>query len=125
MSQIPEELILPTFSVRLVGRLVVFVGRPGLDIGDDDWLRYVEWLKELQRSSQIVNRELNTNALRLAVLLSDPKLVVVVRILSWFIKSARAFRAHELEEALAYLEETDVARVRTTIRELGGFVHTS
>jgi len=35
----------------------------------------------------------------------------------------QAFKAHELEQALAFLGESDLVRVRTTIRELGGVVH--
>ena len=38
-------------------------------------------------------------------------------------RGAEAFKAHELEKALQYLGETDVARVRATIREHGGAVY--
>jgi hypothetical protein len=135
----PEELSLPTFSARLVGRLIVFVCRAGLDIADDDWRKYIDWLKALQQVSpelkiltapggrapssaqrSLINRELDTDAMRLAVLLSDPKLVAVVRVTSWFMRSAEPFRADELEKALAYLGEGDVDRVTRVIRELGG-----
>jgi len=137
-----EELVLPTFSARLVNQVVVFVNRPNLDIGDDDWRAYVQWLKDLQArlpafgvltaadgrapsaaQRSWLSRELVTDRIKVAVLLSDPKLVVIVKITSWFMKGAEAFKAHELEEALAYLGETDLARVRATIRELGGVVY--
>jgi hypothetical protein len=137
-----EELVLPTFSCRLLGRLVVFVCKPGCDIADADWNQYLQWLQTLQRdvpdlavltaaggrapsSAQraLLNRELKADRIRLAVLLSDPKLVAIVRVTSWFMKGAEPFRAHEIEKALAYLGEGDPARVRTVIRELGGVVH--
>ncbi len=140
-TTIPGELILPTFSARVLDRLVVFVCRPGLDIADDDWSRYVDWLKALQQESPELgiltaaggrapsaaqrarlNRELKTDGIRLAVLLADWKLVAVVRVSSWFMKGAEPFHAHELDKALAYLGEGDSAKVRTTIRELGGVV---
>jgi hypothetical protein len=139
---VPDELILTTFSCRQLGRLVVFVCRPGFDIADDDWSAYIEWMKGLQRESPDLavltaaggraptsaqraqlNRELRVDRIRLAVLLLDPKLVVIVRVTSWFMKGAEPFRAHEIEKALAYLGEGDPARVRTAIRELGGVVH--
>lgn len=143
VASVPDELLLSTFSTRVLnGRLVVFVCKPGLDIGDSDWALYLDWLKALQRVSpdlgivtaaggrapssaqrSLLNRELQTDRIRLAVLLSDPRLIPIVRVSSWFMKGATPFRAHELEKALAFLGETDVARVRTTIRELGGVVH--
>lgn len=138
----PEELVLPTFSARLVNQIVVFVCQPNMDLGDDDWRTYVQWLKELQRSlpsfgiltaaggrapssaqRSLLSRELETERIKVAVLLTDPKLVVIVKITSWFMKGAEAFKAHELEKALAYLGEKDVVRIRATIRELGGIVH--
>ena len=144
MPGIPEELVLPTFSARLLNRLVVFVCRPGVDIGDADWETYIQWLKALQAevpdlnvltaaggrapsSAQrsLLSRELKADRIRLAVLLVDPKLVVIVRVVSWFMKGAQAFRAHELDKALDYLGEKDIARVRTAIRELGGVVYTN
>jgi hypothetical protein len=137
----PNELILPTLSARLLGRLVVFVNQPGLPIADADWRSYLDWLNAIQQSvsdvgvitapggsapssaqRSLLNRELRTDHIKVAVLLSDPKLVAIVRVTSWFMKSVEAFKAHELEKALAYLGETDVARVRNTIRELGGTV---
>lgn len=139
---LPEELILGTFSARLLNRLVVFVNKPGVDIADDEWERYVQWLKALQHESlslgiltapdgrapssaqrALLSRELRTDRIKVAVLLSDPKLVVIVRVTSWFMKGVQAFKAHELEQALVFLGESDVVRVRATIRELGGVVH--
>jgi hypothetical protein len=139
---VPDELNLETFSARLLNRLVVFVCKPGLDIADDDWAQYVTWLKAIQAETanlgiltaaggrapssaqrSLLSRELQTDRIKVAVLLSDPKLVVIVKITSWFMRGAEAFKAHELEKALLYLGETDVVRVRTTIRELGGVVH--
>lgn len=144
MAGIPEELLLGSFSARRLGRLVVFVCAPGQDIDDQDWQKYVAWLKALQRETpelsvltaaggrapssaqrSLLSRELDAERIRLAVLLSDPKLVVIVKVSSWFMKSAAPFKAHELEKALAYLGETDVARVRTAIRELGGTVYSA
>lgn len=141
---LPEELILRTFSARLVKRLVVFVNATGLDIADDDWETYVRWLKALQHESLslgiltaphgrapsaaqrgLLNRELRADRIKVAVLLSDPKLLVVVRVTSWFMKGVKAFGADEVDEALAYLGEGDAARVRSTIRELGGVVHSA
>ncbi|MDF3068701.1 MAG: hypothetical protein K0R38_4302 [Polyangiaceae bacterium] len=118
------------------------MNRPGLDIADDDWRAYVQWLKDVQQripdigiltaaggraptSAQrsLVSRELNTDAIRMAILLSDPALLVIVRVTSWFMKGTAAFKAHEIDAALAFLGERDGgARVRTTIRELGGVV---
>lgn len=74
-----------------------------------------------QRS--LLSRELQTEHIKVAVLLTDPKLVVIVKITSWFMKGAEAFKAHELEKALAYLGESDHAGVRAAIRELGGVIH--
>lgn len=144
MAAIPEELRLGSFSARLLGRLVVFVCTPGRDIDDQDWQTYVAWLKALQRNTpelgvltaadgrapssaqrSLLSRELDADRIRLAVLLSDPKLVVIVKVSSWFMKGAEPFKAHELDKALTYLGETDIARVRTTIRELGGTVHSA
>jgi hypothetical protein len=141
LGSVAEELLLPTLSARVLDRLVVLVGKPGMAFADDDWSRYVQWLKQLQQQSprlcvltvaagrppsaaqrSLVNRELKTDEVRLAVLLSDSKLVAIVKVVSWFLKSAEPFRAHEIEKALAYLGEGDPARVRTTIRELGGVV---
>lgn len=141
MAAFPSELILPTFSARLLGRLVVFVNRPGLEIADPDWRRYLDWLKAIQAETpdlavitaaggrapssaqrSLLNSEVRTDRIRIAVLLDDPKLVVIVKVTSWFMKSAEPFKAHELEKALAYLGETNVALVKTTIRELGGSV---
>lgn len=121
---------------------MVFVCKPGLDIDDDDWAQYVDWLKALQKRSpdigiltaaggrapsaaqrSMLNRELQTDHIRLAVLLSNPALIPIVRVTSWFLKGAAPFGAHEVEKALAYLGETDVAGVRMAIRELGGFVY--
>lgn len=139
VTRVSDELILPTFAVRLLDRLIVWVGRPGVHITDVDWNRYIEWIQALllkapelsvlvtsgtppptsaQRS--LFNREIKFESVRIAVLISDPKLVAVVRVMSWFMKSAEPFRSHELQKALAHLGESDVARVRTTIRELGG-----
>jgi hypothetical protein len=139
---VPDELLLSTFSARLLNRLVVFVCKPGCEIGDDDWMQYVMWLKALQEETlnlailtapdgrapssaqrSLLSRELRTDRIKVAVLLSDPKLVVIVKITSWFMRGAEAFKAHELEKALRYLGETDLVRVRATIRELGGVVH--
>jgi hypothetical protein len=138
----PDQLVLGSFSARLLGRLVVFVCAPGRDIDDKDWGEYVQWLKQLQRDKtelriltaaggrapssaqrSLLNRELDTQQIRLAVLLTDPKLVVIVKVSSWFMKGAEPFKAHELDKALTYLGETDSARVRNAIRELGGTVH--
>lgn len=122
----------------------MFVNRPGFDIADDDWRVYVQWLKDLQKevrelgiltaaggrapsSAQrsLVSRELDTDAIRMAILLSDPKLLAIVRVTSWFMKGTAAFKAHEIDAALAFLGEREGgARVRTTIRELGGVVFT-
>jgi hypothetical protein len=140
--KVPDELLLTTFSARLLNRLVVFVCKPGVDIADDDWEQYVMWLKDLQREAlnlgiltaaggrapssaqrSLLSRELRTDRIKVAVLLTDPKLVVIVKITSWFMRGAEAFKAHELEKALSYLGEPDVVRVRATIRELGGVVH--
>jgi hypothetical protein len=143
VAPIPDELRLSTFSARVLwGKLVVFVCKPGLNIGDQDWAVYVDWLKALQQASpelgiltaaggrapssaqrSMLNRELKTERIRLAVLLSDPRLVPIVKVSSWFMRGAAPFRAHELDKALAYLGESDVARVRIAIRELGGVVH--
>ena len=140
MALAPNDLVLPTISARaLDGRLVVFVCRPGFDIGDDDWARYVGWLKALQQNSPnlgiltapggraptsaqrgLLNRELNVDRIRVAVMLSDSALLPIVRVSSWFMKGVKPFGANDFEKALAYLGETDVARVRTAIRELGG-----
>jgi hypothetical protein len=137
----PNQLDLPTLAVRLLDRLIVFVCKPGLDIADDDWNQYIAWVKAIQADKpqlniltapggrapssaqrSLLNRELDTDNLRLAVMLSDPKLVVVVKVSSWFMRSAEPFRAHELEKALAYLGETNIAGVRVAIRELGGAI---
>jgi hypothetical protein len=142
MASVPDELILSTFSARRLDRLIVFVNHRGREVADDDWNQYIQWLKALQAltpelsiltapdgrapsSTQraLLNRELVTDNVRLAVLLSDPKLVAIVRVSSWFMKGAEPFRAHELEKALAYLGQGDPARVRATIRELGGVVY--
>lgn len=145
MAGFPLELVLPTFSTRLLGSLVVFVNRPGLEIADDDWRTYVHWLKDVQSvtpdlgiltaaggrapsSAQrsLLSRELKTDRIRVAVLLSDPKLLVIVRVTSWLMKGTAAFKAHEVDKALEFLGERESsARVRTTIRELGGVVFTS
>ncbi len=144
MDGIPDQLTLRSFSARLLGRLVVFVCTPGCDIDDRDWAEYVQWLKLLQRektelkvltaaggrapsSAQrgLLSRELDTAQIKLAVLLTDPKLVVIVKVSSWFMKGAEPFKAHELDKALAYLGETDVSRVRHAIRELGGTVYSA
>ena len=138
----PDELVQQSFSARRLDRLIVFVNRPGHEIADDEWAAYVQWLKALQTltpdlailtapegrapsSAQrsLLNRELDMDRIKLAVLLSDPKLVVVVRVSSWFMKGAEPFQAHEVERALAYLGVGDAARVRNTIRELGGVVY--
>jgi len=121
---------------------VVFVCTPGCEIADDDWARYIDWLKALQRHSSdlavltaaggraptsaqraMLNRELNAERIKLAVLLSDPKLIPIVKVSAWFMKGAQPFRAHEIEKALAYLGEGDAAQVRLAIRDLGGVVH--
>jgi len=98
-----------------------------------EWLRALQWEgRELsvlvtsgappptsaQRS--LLLRELKADKIRVAVLISDPKVIVVVRVMSWFMKGTKPFRAHELQKALEHLGEGDIARVRTTIRELGG-----
>lgn len=143
MPVTPNELLLPTFCARaLSGRLVVFVCRPGLDIGDDDWRQYVEWLKTLQRSSpdlgiltapngrapsstqrNLLNRELNADRIRVAVMISDSALLPIVKVSAWFMKGIKPFGATELDKALAYLGETDMNAVRMAIRELGGTMH--
>jgi hypothetical protein len=124
----------------LIDRLVVFVNEPGTDISDGDWQRYVDWLKALQSVSpelkiltapggrapssaqrSVLNRELKTDSMRVAVMLSDWKLVAVVRVTAWFIKGAEAFGATDLEKALAYLGESgSLAAVRVAFRELSG-----
>lgn len=142
MASYPVQLDLTTFSARLLDRLVVFVCRPGLEIADNDWRVYVDWLKSIQAEKpqlniltapggkapsaaqrSLINRELNTENLKLAVLLTDPKLVVIVKVSSWFMRSAEPFRAHELDKALAFLGESNPAAVRTAIREMGGVVY--
>ncbi|RYZ04247.1 MAG: hypothetical protein EOO73_24475 [Myxococcales bacterium] len=145
VAGIPTELVLPTFSTRLLGRLVVFVNRPGFEIADDDWATYVQWLKSLQSQQaelailtaaggrapssaqrSMISRELKTDALRIAVLLSDPKLLAIVRVTSWFMRGTAAFKAHEIDKALEFLGAPESsARVRMTIRELGGVVFSS
>lgn len=140
VADLAEQLTLSTFSTRRLGHLVVWVGRLDVDISDADWAIYVAWLKELQQaigevkvlttqgrapsSSQrsLIDRELNTEQLRIAVMLSNPALVSIVRVTSWFIKSVAAFKQNELEKALAFLGENDFAAVRTAIRDLGGVV---
>ena len=76
-TRVPDELILPTFSVRLLGRIVVLV-------------------------------------------ISDPKMTAVTRVMSWFMKKTKPFPAHDLQKILAHLGERDSRRIRTTIQELGG-----
>ena len=119
----------------------MFVCRPELDIDDGDWQRYVAWLKALQAKEpvlkvltapggrapnaaqrRLLNEELRADSLRVAVMLSDPKLLVVVRITSWFIKNTEAFGANELGLALKFLGADNVAEVRAAIRALGGVV---
>ncbi len=136
-TRLPDQLVLPTISFRLLDQLVVFVGKPGIEIADADWGRYMEWLKALltdgrklgvlvtpgpapssgQRS--VLLQVLKADTVRVAVLISDPKVIAVVRVMSWFLKNTKPFPANELENALAYLGERDVARVRSTIRDLG------
>ncbi len=144
MRGVPDELLLPTFSARRLGRVIVFVCRSGHDIGDQDWAEYVGWLKALQSNElelkiltaaggrapsaaqrSLISRELNTDAMRVAVLLSDAKLLAIVRVTSWFMKGTKAFGAHEIEKALTFLGETDAAGVRAVIRDLGGVVYTA
>ncbi|HVH44496.1 MAG TPA: hypothetical protein VM925_19215 [Labilithrix sp.] len=143
MAAIPDELRLPTFSARVLGgRLVVFVCTPGFDIGDEDWRQYVDWLRALQNASLdlriltaaggrapssaqrgLLNRELNVDHIRVAILLSNPALLPIVKVHAWFMRGVKAFGAHEITKALSYLGETDVAGVRLAIRDLGGVVH--
>lgn len=144
MEGIPSELVLPTLSVRAHGSLIVFVNRAGVEIADADWRKYVEWAKAMQArlreiriltapggsaptSAQrsLFSREVNTDYVRMAILLSDPKLLAIVRVTSWFMRNTAAFKAHEVEQALEFLNERNAARVRLTIRELGGVVHTA
>ena len=137
-TRVPNELILPTISVRLLDRLVVFVGREGVQIADADWKRYMEWLRALlleprelgvlvttgpaptsaQRS--LLLQEPKADKLRVAVLISDAKMMAVTRVMSWFMKRTKPFPAHELQKALEHLGESDIVRVRASIRELGG-----
>jgi hypothetical protein len=138
---LPDDLVLPTLSCQALGGSWCSCARRG-GIADADWERYVEWLKVLRRhmkhlavltgpggraptSTQraVLNRELNAEWIRLAVLLSDPKLIPIVKVSAWFMTGAKPFRAHELGKALAYLGEGDPAQVRLAIRELGGVVH--
>ena len=140
----PTGLDLSTLSTRLLGRIVVFVYRSDLDVADEDWRAYVQWLKELQAQLPQIGilitsgertpssaqrswatRELNMDTFRIAVLLSDPKLVAIVRVSAWFMKGIAAFRPNEVEQALAFLGEPESgARVRAAISELGGVVDT-
>ncbi len=140
----PTGLLLPTLATRLLGRIVVFVYRSDLNVADEDWRAYVQWLKELQNHLPEIGiliaasgrapsasqrswatRELNMDTFRIAVLLSDPKIVALVKVSAWFVKGIAAFKAYEVDEALAFLGERDSgARVRAAIRELGGVVHT-
>ena len=141
MADLPEQLALSTFSARRLGSLIVFVCKPETDIDDADWAPYVKWLQAIQlvegelrvlttaggrapsaKQRSLLDRELDTEHLRVAVLLSNPQLVTVVRAFSWFIKGIKPFKAHELDKALEFLSEPDTARVRTAIRELGGQV---
>jgi len=138
-TRVPSELILPTFSVRLLDQLVVFVGRPGVLIADADWSCYLEWLKALlldaselrvlvtpgappptstQRS--LLNQAIRFDSIRFAIMFSDPKVLAIVRVMSWFMKSIEPFGARQLQKALEHLGESDITRVRTAIRELGG-----
>lgn len=141
MADIPEQLVLSTFSARRLGSLIVYVANGDAEIADGDWERYVKWLQAIQleegelrvltaaggrapssKQRSLLDRELNTERLRVAVMLSNPKLVAVVRAFSWFIKGITPFKAHELDKALAFLNETDTSRVRSAIRDLGGQV---
>src|SRR5262245_24853658 len=111
VSAIPGELLLPTFLARAFdGKLVVFVCKPGLDIGDEGWRIYVEWLRALQQASPdlgilvapggrapssaqrgLLNRELKVDRLKVAVMLSDPAMLPIVRVTSWFMKWVKPF----------------------------------
>lgn len=141
MAGIPDKLELGTFSARRLGSLVVYVANAEREIADADWEPYVKWLQAIQRESgelkvltaaggsapsssqrSMLDRELDTDRLRVAVMLSNPKLVAVVRAFSWFIKGITPFKAHELDKALAFLGEADTAGVRAAIHELGGQV---
>lgn len=143
VAEIPRELRLPTFSARLLGeRLVVFVCTPGLDIDDDDWKQYVDWLRTLQKTCPeiriftaaggrapsaeqrgLLNRELDVDRVRVAILLSNPALLPIVKVTAWFMRGVKPFGADEVAKALAYLEETDVVGVRSAVQELGGVLH--
>jgi hypothetical protein len=143
VAAVADELLLSTFSARVLGgRVVVFVCKPEREIGDDDWRRYVEWLTSLQRAAAdlgilvtpggrapsaaqrgLLSRELKGDRLKVAVMIADPAMLPIVRVASWFMKSVKPFGAHELEQALTYLGEPDVIRARIAIRELGGVVY--
>lgn len=141
---IPRELRLPTFSARLLGEsLVVFVCTPGLDLADEDWKQYVDWLRQLQKDTPeiriftaaggrapsatqrgLLNRELDVDRFRVAILLSNPALLPIVKVTAWFMRGVKPFGADEVAKALSYLGETDVAGVRHAVQDLGGVVHT-
>lgn len=144
MPEFPDQLILPTFSARLLGRLVVWVGKPDVEIADPDWETYVKWLHSVQQANRdikiltvaggrapsarqrgMLNRELDTERMRVAIMLSNPNLVAIVRVTSWFIRGVAAFKQDELSAALKHLRETDVDGVRSAIRNLGGEVASS
>jgi hypothetical protein len=141
VAEIPDKLVFTTFSARRIGALVVWVGSGDLEIADADWEPYVKWCQAIQRETgelkvlttpfghapspsqrSLLDQELDTERMRVAVMLSNPKLVAVVRAFSWFIKGITPFKAHELEKALAFLGESDTAGVRAAIHELGGKV---
>jgi hypothetical protein len=72
------------------------------------------------RQRGMLNRELDADRIRVAVMIADPKMAAIARVTSWFIRGVAAFKPDELEQALAHLRETDTAGVRVVIRDLGG-----
>ena len=133
-----REFVGRTLAVREVGELVVVVHRENFPPSDADWEGYVAWCKALlrergtlkvlvftnqhgpsARQRSVYNKEIASDAVRVAVLMAGRHLVAIVKVFSWFIK-INAFEKHDLAGALKYLDVEPSSAITETVAEFAG-----
>jgi hypothetical protein len=124
-------------SCRHLDELVIVVHNPTLEPSDHEWENYVAWSKRIlaqhgklrvlvlagakaptskQRSHY--NQEIAGDGVRIAILLTDKRLLAVVKVFSWFLRNVKPFETHDVAGAAAYLEVAHAEAIDVALAEL-------
>ncbi len=111
-----------TIAYGNVERLVVFVSVGTLPPADDEWVAYLRWVKTVAdehggvevlvlagpkapSASQraLITREISSDKLRMAILLSDKRILPIAKVFGWFVKNTKVLGLQQVNEGLSYL----------------------